>query len=68
MANVQTATDDTKATLVDQLKSDMSLEDKLAAIEAAMQQAAQGKTSTSSSNNADAPEDPQDLLMCASCQ
>lgn len=68
MANVQTATDDTKATLVDQLKSDMSLEDKLAAIEAAMQQATQGKTSTSSSNNADAPEDPQDLLMCASCQ
>lgn len=68
MTNASATTDDTKATLVDQLKSDMSLEDKLAAIEAAMQQAAQGKTSKASSTNADAPEDPQDLLMCASCQ
>lgn len=67
MADVQT-TDDSKATLVDQLKSDMSLEDKLAAIEQAMANAQTSLSAGSHGANPDAPQDPQDLLMCASCQ
>lgn len=54
--------------LSQQLQSDdMSLDDKLAAIDAAMANATQLQQTTSS-QSISAPVDPADLTMCLGCQ
>lgn len=51
------------------INDNMSLEEKLAAIDAAMAAAqAQADESTTNSGGISAPLDPQDLLMCEGCQ
>ena len=57
-----------KKSLTDMLHSDeMSLDDKLKAIEAAME-SAQVQANKASANGAAAPVDPSLLTMCDSCQ
>jgi hypothetical protein len=48
------------------LKDDMSLEEKLAAIDAMM--ASQTKTVTVNGKTEQVPVDPSDALMCEGCQ
>ena len=53
------------------IKEDMTLEEKLAAIDAAManaQQQAQDDAATKGLKISDAPFDPADLTMCEGCQ
>lgn len=51
------------------IKEDMSLEEKLAAIDAAMAAAqAQASEDAVSNGGVAAPVDPQDFLMCEGCQ
>lgn len=51
------------------ISADMSLEEKLAAIDAAMAAAqAQADEDASSTGGIVAPVDPQDFLMCEGCQ
>lgn len=52
------------------INDNMTLEEKLAAIDAAMAAAVQAAAddSTTSSDQAAAPVDPQDFLMCEGCQ
>jgi hypothetical protein len=58
MANASAIIDDT-----------MTLEEKLAAIDAAMANAqAQANDEAASNGSAAAPIDPQDFLMCEGCQ
>lgn len=49
------------------INDDMTLEEKLAAIDAAMSNAQQQAKEDSGVTNA-APVDPQDFLMCEGCQ
>lgn len=49
------------------LNDDMSLEEKLAAIDAAMQNA-QSAQASGEGAAIDAPVDPADLFMCEGCQ
>lgn len=57
------------APLTDVLKSDISLEEKLAAIELAMKNAqAQANEEATKNGTVAAPVDPADLTMCDSCQ
>lgn len=49
------------------ITDDMTLEQKLAAIDAAMQQA-QVDFNKKNGRQADAPVDPADLTMCEGCQ
>ena len=49
------------------ISDDMTLDEKLAAIDAAMSSAVTNAQKTSSSNAA-APIDPADLTMCLGCQ
>lgn len=80
MTNVTIKTDETtddatvddaatdKKSLTDMLHSDeMSLDDKLKAIEEAMQ-TAQAQANKASANGVAAPVDPSFLTMCDSCQ
>lgn len=58
-----------KTVLTDVLNSDITLEEKLAAIEEAMKNAqAQANEEAAKNGTTAAPQDPQDLLMCDSCQ
>jgi len=53
------------------INDNMTLEEKLAAIDAAMANAqaqASAKSSASGSSNLDAPFDPADLTICIGCQ
>ena len=51
------------------IKDDMTLEEKLAAIDAAMAQAQQQANDQASANGMTAaPIDPADLTMCEGCQ
>jgi hypothetical protein len=51
------------------INDDMTLEEKLAAIDQAMANAQEQANEEAASNGmAAAPLDPQDLLMCDSCQ
>lgn len=51
------------------ISDDMTLEEKLAAIDMAMANAQeQANEEASSSGNIAAPIDPQDFLMCEGCQ
>lgn len=51
------------------ISDDMTLEEKLAAIDMAMANAQeQANDEASSSGNIAAPIDPQDFLMCEGCQ
>lgn len=57
------------APLTDVLKSDISLEEKLAAIEEAMKNAqAQANEEAAKNGTVAAPVDPADLTMCEGCQ
>lgn len=52
------------------INDDMTLEEKLAAIDAAMQ-SAQGSLAgqiSTTDNQGDAPVDPADMFMCEGCQ
>lgn len=52
------------------INDDMTLEEKLAAIDAAMAtaQATADENSQTSDGSVSAPVDPQDFLMCVGCQ
>lgn len=50
------------------INDEMTLEEKLAAIDTAMQEALKNATSVDSSSATSAPLDPADLLMCEGCQ
>jgi hypothetical protein len=51
------------------INDDMTLEEKLAAIDAAMAAAqAQADEDASANGSVSAPIDPQDFLMCEGCQ
>lgn len=51
------------------INDNMTLEEKLAAIDAAMANAqAQADDQAAAAGTASAPLDPQDLLMCEGCQ
>jgi|AntRauTorcE11897_2_1112592.scaffolds.fasta_scaffold03351_5 hypothetical protein len=50
------------------LNEDMTLDQKLAAIDDAMKAAQDQSSDDSSGNPGSAPADPQDLLMCEGCQ
>lgn len=51
------------------INDEMTLEEKLAAIDAAMANAqAQADEDAASGSGASAPIDPQDFLMCEGCQ
>jgi len=51
------------------INDDMTLEEKLAAIEQAMQNAQEQANEEAKANgNVAAPIDPQDFLMCEGCQ
>lgn len=51
------------------ISDDMSLDEKLAAIDAAMAAATADASKTSAQNStANAPVDPADLTMCLGCQ
>lgn len=47
------------------INDEMTLDEKLAAIDQAMKNA---QAQASETNGIDAPADPQDLLMCEGCQ
>lgn len=49
------------------INDNMTLEEKLAAIDAAMANA-QAQAATKDSGNIDAPFDPADLTICVGCQ
>lgn len=50
------------------LKEEMSLDEKLAAIDAMMASAVANAQQTSSTSSTAAPLDPADLTMCLGCQ
>ena len=50
------------------LSDDMTLDEKLAAIDAAMAAAVANAQQTSSGGSVSAPLDPADLTMCLGCQ
>lgn len=50
------------------LTEDMTLDEKLAAIDAAMAQATTQAQQNTSSGQIAAPQDPADLTMCLGCQ
>ena len=70
--NVSQTTTDNTLTLGQQLKDDtMTLEEKLAAIDAAMaaaQSQADDDAKASDGSSISAPVDPADLTMCLGCQ